>query len=177
MLYLLYMSRVSSMAINCEHNHELNSATQFVVQHNQSLSWKGNKLFIIYMTILSFGIAGFFALQGAWLILPFAGLEILALTTALYISCLRGREREVITINDDQLVIEKGIDKPKRSWKFERAWLNLELKKSSLQGHPSKLLVRCKGNELEIGKCLSNGERKGLAISLVSALNKSLIYS
>lgn len=153
------------------------TATQFVVQHNQSLSWRGNKLFIVYVAILSLGIAGFFALHGLWLILPFAGLEILALALGLYICCLHGREREVITIEAEQLLIEKGKDNPKQSWQFERAWLNLELKKSSLQGHPSKLLVRCKDNEIEIGKCLSNEERKGLATSLVTALNKSLIYS
>jgi len=165
------------MTTNYEDKQELGAATQFVVQHNQSLSWQGNKLFIVYVAILSFGIAIFFALQGLWLILPFAGLEISALAFALYICCLRGREREVITIEPEKLVVEKGIDNPKHCWQFERAWLNLELKKSSLQGHPSKLLVRCKGIELEIGKCLSNAERKDLATSLISALNKSLIYT
>lgn len=177
MLYLLYALGVFSMTINNEQKHKIGTATQFIVKHNQSLSWQGNKLFIVYIAILSFGIAIFFALQGLWLILPFAGLEILALTVALYICNLRGREREVITIEPEKLVIEKGLDSPKHRWQFERAWLNLELKKSSLQGHPNKLLVRCKGIELEIGKCLSNSERKELAKTLVSALDKSLIYT
>ncbi len=156
---------------------ELTATTQFVVQHNQSLSWHGNKIFIIYIAILPLGIASIFALQGMWLILPFAGLEILALAFGLYVCSLRCRDREVITIDDEKLFIETGRNKPNQRWQFERAWLQLELKKSTYYGHPSQLLIRSKGRQIEIGKCLTNKERKRLAQSLVAVLQKSLIYS
>ena len=149
---------------------EVTVPTQFVVQRNQSLSWHGNKVFIIYIAFLSLGIASIFALQGMWLILPFAGLEILALAIALYICCLRCRDREVITIDDEKLYVEKGRDRPKQRLQFERAWLQLELKKSTHHGHPSQLLIRSKGRQIEIGKYLTNKERNSLAKSLVAAL-------
>ena len=154
---------------------EISVPTQFVVQRNHSLSWRGNKIFIIYIAILSLGIAMIFALQGMWLILPFAGLEIIALTLALYFCCLRCSYREVITIDDEKLFVETGRYKPKEKWQFERAWLQLVLKKSTFIGYPSQLLIRSKGRQIEIGKCLTNKERKSLAESLVTVLQKPLI--
>ena len=53
-----------------------NSLSTFVVSPNYSMSWRENKIFIASLTVVSFSIAGGFALQGFWLILPFAGLEI-----------------------------------------------------------------------------------------------------
>jgi len=156
-------------------DHEQSAPLQFIVRRNQSLSWRGNKLFIYFMAVISFGIAGMFALQGLWLVLPFAGLEILGLSLGLYMCNLRCRDQEVITIDSDQVTIEKGRMAPKESWQFDRSWVKLELKNSPLKGHPSKLLIRSKGKETEIGQCLTNDERKSLSRSLVNALNTSLI--
>jgi uncharacterized membrane protein len=158
-------------------DQEPSAHKQFIVRRNQSLSWRGNKLFIYFMAAISFGIAGMFALQGLWLILPFAGLEILALTIGLYMCSLRCRDQEVITIGDNLVTIEKGRQKPKEAWQFERTWVNLELVKSPLQGHPSKLFIRSKGKETEIGRCLTNDERKSLSESLAKALHTILIHS
>ena len=158
-------------------DQEPSAQKQFIVRRNQSLSWRGNKLFIYFMAAISFGIAGLFALQGLWLILPFAGLEILALTIGLYMCNLRCRDQEVVTIDNDLVIVEKGRQKPKEAWRFERAWANLELVKSPLRGHPSKLLIRSKGKETEIGRCLTNDERKSLSDSLAKALHTILIHS
>ena len=158
-------------------DHDVATQKQFIVRRNQSLSWRGNKLFIYFMAVISLGIAGMFALQGLWLILPFAGLEILALTFALYVCSLRCRDQEVVTISDDVVTVEKGRQNPSEAWQFERAWLKLELIKSPLQGHPSKLLMRSNGKETEIGRCLTNDERKSLSDSLAKALHTILIHS
>ena len=155
-------------------DHKLELPTQFIVRRNQSLSWRGNKIFIIYVGILSFSIAGVFALHGLWLILPFVGLEILILSVALYICCLRNRYKEVITIEDEKLIVEKGIQQPNETWEFDRAWINLELRDSKLLGHPSKLLIRSKGSQTEIGECLTDEEKQSLAKSLMRTLHTTL---
>ena len=156
---------------------EYSLPAQFVVKRNQSLSWRANKLFIFFIALLTLGIAGIFALQGMWLILPFAGLEVMALTIGLYICSLHCRDREVITINDEKVSIESGRGKPKQSCQFERAWLNVVLKKPVIQGYPSQLLLCSKGMEIEIGKYLTNKERKSLAETLVAVLEKPLVNS
>ncbi len=161
------------MATITDIDHELAAPMQFIVRRNQSLSWRGNKLFIYFMAAISFGIAGMFAFKGAWLILPFAGLEILALTIGLYMCSLHGRDQEVVTIDDDLVKVEKGRKKPNEVWQFERAWVSLELINSPIQGHPSKLVIRSKGKVTEIGKCLTNDERKSLSDSLAKALHNT----
>ncbi len=156
---------------------EISAPTQFIVQRNQSLSWHENKIFICYIAVLSLGIASVFAYQGLWLILPFAGIEILALTLGLYVCCVQGQEREVITVDNENLLIETGRLKPEQHWQFNRTWLQLELKESQFERHPSQLIVRSKGKEIEIAKKLTNKERKSLAKSLAQALSKPLIKS
>jgi len=156
-------------------DQELNAPKKFVVRRNQSLSWRGNKVFIFFVGILCFAIAIGFAIKGLWLILPFAGLEILALTVGLYLCCLRNRQQEVITIDNEKLVIEKGENTPSETWVYDRAWLKLELHNPKYHGHSSKLLVRSKGKQTEIGECLTNEERHSLANSLVDVLNTALI--
>ncbi len=158
-------------------SQEINASKKFIVRRNQSLSWQGNKVFILFVGILCFAIAIGFAIQGLWLILPFAGLEILALTIGLYICCLRNRQQEVITIDENKLLIEKGDKRPTEIWEFDRTWVNLELQRSKYQGHPSKLIVRSKGKETEIGECLTDKEKQSLADSLLKTLHTKLLKS
>ncbi|MEM7400700.1 MAG: DUF2244 domain-containing protein [Pseudomonadota bacterium] len=158
-------------------SQEVKAPKKFIVRRNQSLSWQGNKVFILIVGVLCFAIAIGFATQGLWLILPFAGLEILALTIGLYICCLRNRQLEVITIDENKLLIEKGEKSPTETWEFDRTWVSLELQQSRYQGHPSKLIVRSKGEKTEIGKCLTDKEKQSLADSLLKTLHTTLLKS
>jgi Integral membrane protein (DUF2244) len=49
----------------------------------------------------------FFTLQGLWLVLPFSGLEMLALGIGLYVTSRRVYRREVITLDPECTRIEK----------------------------------------------------------------------
>ena len=152
-------------------------STQFVIERNQSLSWKGNKVFIFFLAVLTLGIAVVFAFQGLWLILPFAGIEVVALTIGLYCCNLRCRDKEVITIDTEKVLVEEGRRKPNNCWSFNRAWLYVELISPKAHGHPSQLKLRSKGKEIEVGKCLTDNERKSLAKTLASVLEKQLVTS
>ena len=50
-----------------------------IARPNQSATWNTNVLVLLVLSVPVLGIAAAFALLGAWLILPFAGLELLAL--------------------------------------------------------------------------------------------------
>ncbi len=56
---------------------------EFIIRPNSSLSWRGNKIFFFMLFFVSFMIAVSFAMVGMWMILPFAGLEMLLLGSAL----------------------------------------------------------------------------------------------
>ena len=55
-----------------------------IARPNQSATLNTNVQVLLALSIPVLGIAVVFALLGAWLILPFAGLELLALAAALY---------------------------------------------------------------------------------------------
>ncbi len=144
--------------------------SRFVVMPNCSMSWQENKVFVASLAFISFSIAGAFALQGFWMILPFAGLEILLLTGILYWTGLQSTHREVISIDADNVHIEIGRRKTRQIYEFQRAWTKIELLPPALPSRHSKLVMRSKGKALELGACLTEQERKELAISLRKAL-------
>ncbi len=151
-----------------------NSRSRFVVTPNNSMSWRENKILIASLAIVSFGIAAGFALRGFWVILPFAGLEIIMLTGILYWSSLQTTRREVISIDADNITVEVGRKKMRHLHSFQRAWIRVELCPPVRPHWQSRLVMRSKGKELEIGACLNNEERRGLAASINRALLPSV---
>jgi uncharacterized membrane protein len=152
------------------HDRSRAGDTQFVIRPNSSLSWRGNQIFFASMLCVSFGLAGAFAAQGLWLVLPFAGFEMLVLGFVLYRCCLRGCQQEVISIVGHQVRVAVGREKPKRSCTFERCWARVVLDRARIRGYPSRLLIRSHGLEVEVGACLIDEERARLASALRAAI-------
>ncbi|MGH8503018.1 MAG: DUF2244 domain-containing protein [Gammaproteobacteria bacterium] len=142
----------------------------FVISPNRSLSWRGNQLFFAGMVIISFGIAGVWASMGMWMVLPFAGFEMLILGIALYRCCARSCWREVVSIAGRQVRIAVGRDRVERACTFERHWARVVLDKAAIRGYPSRLFIRSHGLQVEIGACLVDEERQTLAAALREAL-------
>lgn len=144
--------------------------TGFLVMPNRAMPWRQQLVFFSIIAAFSLGIAVGFFLQGLTLILPFAGLELLALGTALYVSAWRGGRREVINIDEDAVIVEIGRDEPEQRFEFDRAWLQVVLQKSWSSWYPSRLLLRSHGRQIEIGSFLNEQERQALALTLRKAL-------
>lgn len=134
------------------------------------MSWR--LLLTLYglMMAVSLGIGTAYFLIGLTLVLPFSGLEMLALGAALYITALRGGERQVITISDREIIVEIGRKQPEQRYQFQRAWARIILERVPASWYPSRLLIRSHGRELEIGRFLNEQERLGLANCLRQAL-------
>lgn len=91
-----------------------------IARPNQSADWSANVSVLLALAIPVLGIAVFFALMGAWLILPFAGLELLALGIALYRVNHKLQYRHVITVSGDSVCIDKGYHTPRQRWQLVR---------------------------------------------------------
>jgi uncharacterized membrane protein len=138
----------------------------FVVMPNKAMPW--HQLVWIYSVIASFtiGVAlGFFS-QGLTLVLPFAGLEVVALGAALYISAWRGGVKEVISVTEDKIRIEIGHDSPEQRHELKRAWVQVVLQRPWNSWYPSRLFIKSHGRQVEIGRFLNESERQGLAKEL-----------
>ena len=139
---------------------------QLIITPNCSISWRQLVVFYIGTCCLALIIALFFTLQGQWLILPFSGLEMLALGGALYISSRKAHYREVITSSDERIKIEKGIRQIKQKWVFEQPWVRLLDETYDHRRGRRKIALGSHGSYVEVGGFLSDLEKDELAFRL-----------
>lgn len=149
---------------------DFQGSSRFLIRPNCSLSWRGVVRFYIGMVAVSFSIATAFALQGVWLILPFAGLEMLVLGAALYIVARRGCCWQTVLIHGDHIEIVKHDLNSDRQQTFKRAWAQVKLEQARIKGYPSRLTIRSHGRAVEIGRYLADKERENLALELRQAM-------
>jgi uncharacterized membrane protein len=140
--------------------------THYVIQPNRSLSWQGTLVFFAAATAVTLTVAAVFAFQGAWLILPFAGLEIIALGTCLYLCSRKNSEREVIHIDEESVKVERGRNEARFRVEFQRHWARVKLTRSRRPWYPTRLTISSMGKEVEIGSSLIDEERATLAREL-----------
>ena len=155
------------------HDDPDKASTGFVIKPNQAISWRS--LMLVYMGIatVTITVGASFFVMGLTLILPFSGIEVLALGAAFYVTAWRGGVQEVISINRDNIIVERGRQSPEQREVFQRAWAKVILEQSWNSWYPSRLLIRSHGRQLEIGRFLNEQERQGLALELYNALKNN----
>ena len=156
------------MLFNLTNENDLKKT--IMVMPNRAMPWQ--HIMVIYLLVsgVTISIAFSFFTQGFTLILPFAGLELLALGVVLYISAWRSNIKEVVNIGEEKIRIEIGRDAPEKIYELDKAWANIVLERSWNNWYPSRLLLRSHGRQLEIGKFLNEQERQCLAIELNKAI-------
>ena len=105
----------------------------------------------------------FFALQGFWPVLPFAGLEVAVLGFAFYTCLSRAERREIVTVGAERVSVEKGRREPNEHWECPVAWARVDLERPHQAWYPSRLSVAFQGRRIEIGSFLNEQERCALA--------------
>lgn len=151
------------------HDAETGEKT-IILRPNGSLNRRQGLALLAFCALLMGGIGGVFAAIGAWLVLPFSGLEWLLLAYCLHLSMKQSTRREVITIGEDLVKVEKGRNRPEQTYRFQRAWVTLSCSESPIRGRPSRLSLRLHGKEVEIGRFLLESERQALAKELRALL-------
>jgi uncharacterized membrane protein len=116
------------------------------------------------------GTALAFTLHGFWPVLPFAGLELIALGIAFYLCQSRSQNREVVSVGASLVTVEKGRHEPQEHWECPRAWARVLLERSPIAWYPSRLCIAYQGRRIEIGEFLHEEERRGLADELHQAI-------
>lgn len=96
-----------------EQQWQSNGDCKITIAPHRSMSWGQNKLVIWSLGALCMGIAVAFTITtGTWVILPFAGIEVIALSTGLYYISWKQNLQHLINIRQDEIVIEKGVYRP-----------------------------------------------------------------
>jgi uncharacterized membrane protein len=132
-----------------------------VARRNNSLSSTGRIFVFAFLFIVSVGIAGAFAILGAWLILPFAGLEMLGLYLAFRYVDRHAADFERIAIAGDRVQVEQFEAGRAMSYEFNRCWAQVVASPGG-----GRLALRSHGREVEIGHHMNDDERLALAREL-----------
>lgn len=143
-----------------------NSYRQFVLRPNSSLTPQQALIFFAAISINSIIIGIVFASLGCWFVLPFSGGELVLLGLCLYSSLRRSEVCEVITVTKSKVRVERGSKTPEQAFEFRRCLTNVEVVKSTVRGHPSRLAIRCLDRRIEVGHFLIESERGRLALEL-----------
>jgi uncharacterized membrane protein len=133
---------------------------------NCSLTPRSARWFVGSLALVTFSVAGFFASRGLWPILPFAGLEIGLLAWAVHASMRSGSARELIVVSEDEVVVERRAPSGSRRTVFPRHWARVTLRGPQPARRPSRLTIESHGRALEVGRFLTEDERRSLAAQL-----------
>ena len=135
-----------------------------VLKRNCSISPAA--LFRVYLAIaaVSVAIGAGFAFVGAWMVLPFAGIEVAALGIAFLLNGWHAGDFERIEVRGDGMTVEIARGATVERHEFDRR------RASVAEGAGSMLLVGDRSRMLEVGRHLDARGRDGLRAELEKRL-------
>jgi len=143
-----------------------------VLKPNNSSSWQFNMQIVASLAFIAFCISSYFALHGLWLIFPFGVLEVGFLFICLYLRLRANIKTEVITFDENTVLVERGCYHAEKSWKYHRVWTKIFVKKPATPGYPKQIFIRSHGKELELGAFLNKKDKEILIKDL-----KHVVYA
>lgn len=126
------------------------------------MSWETNKKILLVMFIVNMAIALGWAALGAWMILPFAGLEIFLVGLGMYYVSWKLSFKEVITLETDSLILQKGVYFPKQEWRWHKSQTALVKQPSKYRMSAPSLFLTHNNQRIEIGAFLNRSEKISL---------------
>jgi len=151
-------------------------STRLVIGPNASLSPGQALAFFVSMCLICLGIAAGFALLGFWPVLPFAGLELVALGAALAVVLRRNRYREVVWLDRELIRVEFGMlgQRERASCEWPRSMTRVWLEDDAQAGG-NRLVLACGVQRMVIGSCLTDAEREALARRLKELIHPAWV--
>jgi len=162
-------SASSSMASTTTPQHELALLGQtddfrLLIKRNCSISPAGLFRVFALLALATLGIGAGFAAAGAWLILPFAGLEVVVLGVAFVICGRHATDYERIELARGRLTVEVA-DGPRTACYA----MNARMVRVGLEGEGNlvpRVRLRAAGGNLEVGRHLEAQARTEFAAEL-----------
>jgi len=118
---------------------------------------------------LSLGIGVFFWMQGATLVLAFAGVEVAVVGLAFLTYARHAEDGEIISLQGSNLVVELETAGRLERAEFERQWVRVEPK----SGDQSLIELSGQGRSIEVGRFVRPELRQVLAREIRRALRSA----
>jgi len=123
--------------------------------------------------VICLGVAVAMAAFGYWMIIPFAGAEVVFIVVCLHWTLHRLSRKEVITVEQDAVRLEWGYRQPDTRVDLPRQWSRLKYHCPDSPFEVGHLSLGAHGKYYALGQCLGRDEKKALFTELDSALNRS----
>ncbi|PZQ18915.1 MAG: DUF2244 domain-containing protein [Ancylobacter novellus] len=140
------------------------------IRPHRSLGPKGFAVVMAAFGGLSAIVSVPFFLMGAWPIVGFLGLDVLALWFAFRFSFEQARACEQVALTYVELLVRKISPKGvAREWRFNPLWVRIETERDEDFGM-TRLALASRGSTLDVGGALSPEERADFAEAFGRAL-------
>ena len=137
---------------------------------HRSLNRTGFLLVMAFLSAISFGAGVLFLMLGAWPVLGFFGLDILAIYVAFKINFRRARASEEIRVTPSELRVRRVSHRGHAvEFVLNPLWVKLD-KVAHEEFGIEKLYLVSRGRSLSIGSFLSPDEKASFANALLGAL-------
>lgn len=141
---------------------ENNGHTIITLSPNCSATWKQSKWVIAVMVMVVMIIAISWTFIGAWLVLPFAGLEVGLFAYLMYRVSLYTHTQQIISIDAKLVNIEQGYRKKQTLALIQRSQLDIFYSESENNWELPRFSLCANGQRYEIGNFLNLEDRKRL---------------
>ena len=139
---------------------------QWFLRRNCSVSPAQLGGLYLSLCLVSLGIGAVFWSQGAVLVMPFVGLELVAVGVAFWVLARHASDGERISLEGSRLVVELESGGRLQRAEFNRDWVRVEPK----NGGRSLIQLSAQGRSVEVGRYVLPELRSALAREIRMAL-------
>jgi len=148
-----------------------NKETKVVLTPNRSMGWRGNVRVIMGLSLAIAISVTPIVVMGGWVVVPFALLQIVALTIGLYITLKKLSYHEIITVQGDFLSLKRGVDTKELCSSFPKGSVNILVEEHSHAMTAPDIDMIAEGHCYALGDFLNRADRFKLERILKNQLN------
>jgi uncharacterized membrane protein len=143
----------------------------WLIKRNCSASPKQLAAVFASIVAVSFGFGVAFAAQGLWLVLPFVGLEVLAVSAAFFCYGRHAADFERIELADGRLQVLQQVGPRTTQWAFDLPWVRVDVSERGADlGRRVQVELVSARQRIEVGRYLVDARRSVLARELRGAI-------
>ncbi|MGC1506867.1 DUF2244 domain-containing protein [Ketobacter sp. MCCC 1A13808] len=149
--------------------HVNSGSTVLLLTPNTSATRTQTLCFFGIVSGITLLIALVWGLMGAWMVMPFAGLEVLVLILVLRKVLKESRQMQVITIDRESIKVEEGKSHPEHSWQFDRVNSYIDLHESNVPADAIQMSLVDSQKNIELGVFLNHQDLQSVREELQKA--------
>ncbi len=122
---------------------------------NRSLTWAEAKLIIAFMVAVVMIIALAWTFVGAWVVLPFAGVEVGLFAVLMYKVTRSTYLKQLVVFTDHEITVEMGISRRQFKDSIPRFGTDIYYSETERDWHTPKITLQNGNRSIQIGQFLN----------------------